>query len=395
MAHRLVRLISLLAVVLSVGQAKPAWSQTTLRVATFNIQELNLEKVSRVDAEGRGTHPQLRAAAAIIQQVRPDILLLNEIDYWGPVDAVGPTPADKDVVAWFQSRYLAHPQESGEPWTFPHRFVHPSNTGVPSGLDLNNDGDSTGPNDALGYGRYPGEYAMALLSRYPIAADQARTFRKLLWREMPHRLMPDGLDGRPAFYTSASAAVFRLSSKSHWDVPVRIDERTLRLLCSHPTPPVFDGPLDEHGRRNHDELRFWADYLTGDDAAAWIRDDGGEHGGNVGDAPFVMLGDLNSDPVKSDATYGRRPIAWVLEHPRVFDPRPRSAGAEAERNPDNLTDFLPFKTSRFGRLDYVLPSRELTVSGQGVFWPVAGEPLHQEARQASDHRLVWVDLAWP
>ena len=35
---------------------------------------------------------------------------------------------------------------------------------------------------------------------------------------------------------------FRLSSKSHWDVPLSIGGRTVHFLVSHPTPPVFDDP---------------------------------------------------------------------------------------------------------------------------------------------------------
>ena len=55
--------------------------------------------------------------------------------------------------------------------------------------------------------------------------------------------------------------MFRLSSKSHWDVPIRIGRETVHFLVSHPTPPVFDGPEDRNGTRNHDEIRFWADYV--------------------------------------------------------------------------------------------------------------------------------------
>jgi endonuclease/exonuclease/phosphatase family metal-dependent hydrolase len=176
-------------------------------------------------------------------------------------------------------------------------------------------------------------------------------------------------------------------------VPVRIGDRTVHLLCSHPTPPVFDGPDDEHGRRNHDELRFWHDYLTGGDQAAWIRDDAGRTGGLTAEAAFVILGDLNAEPVRAAADYGRRPIEWIVGHPRVFDPRPQSPGALADRNPDRLENFLPFKTSHFGRLDYALPSRDLKFAAAGVFWPGPDDaPLHQTAESASDHRLVWVDV---
>ena len=29
-----------------------------------------------------------------------------------------------------------------------------------------------------------------------------------------------------------------------------------------PTPPAFDGEEDRNGRRNHDEIRFWVDYVS-------------------------------------------------------------------------------------------------------------------------------------
>ena len=44
------------------------------------------------------------------------------------------------------------------------------------------------------------------------------------------------------------------------------------------------------------------------------------------------------------------------------------------------------------RVDYVLPSTGLHVRDSGVFWPRAGEP-GSDWVGATDHRLVWVDLA--
>jgi 3-phytase/alkaline phosphatase D len=65
-----------------------------------------------------------------------------------------------------------------------------------------------------------------------------------------------------------------------------------------------------------------------------------------------------------------------------------------------------FDTADFGdrpggpgnlRVDYVLPSSNLTVCGSGVFWPPASDPLRRlaedDAAKGSDHRLVWVDVA--
>ncbi len=366
-----------------------------IRMATFNIQELRWDKLSQVDSDGRGTHPQLKAAAEILQLVRPDIVLINEIDYTGPVDADGPSPDDRDAALAFQEKYLAVGQNGQSPLTFEHQFFAATNTGMPAGIDFNNNGQANDPNDAFGFGRYPGEYGMLLLSRFPLDAAEARTFRKLLWKDVPENLMPDGTNGKPAFYTADSQAVFRLSSKSHWDVPVDIAGFRLHLLCSHPTPPIFDGPEDAHGRRNFDELRFWRDYLTGGKAADWIRDDRQQSGGLPADAPFVLLGDLNSDSVRSETDYGQRAIELVLRQPRVIDPQPKSRGSLEGKYPLAFAAQRPHRTSHYGRLDYVLPSRELKLLDSGVFWPAEDEPGHDRAVSASDHRLVWLDIAVP
>ena len=42
-------------------------------------------------------------------------------------------------------------------------------------MDLDNDGRSDGPADGFGYGKYPGQYGMALYSRYPIDREKARS----------------------------------------------------------------------------------------------------------------------------------------------------------------------------------------------------------------------------
>lgn len=363
-----------------------------VRLATFNVQELSWKKLQDVDADGKGNNAQLLAAAAIIRQVRPDVLLLNEIDYTGPVDADGET--DRNAAQLFVERYLKQDHPGSKGIDYPHLFYRATNTGMPVGIDLNNNGKADDPNDAYGFGRYPGEYGMALLSRFPIDDKQARTFRKLLWKDMPGHMIPDGKDGRPAFYTDEQLKVFRLSSKSHWDVPVKIGDRWVHLLCSHPTPPAFDGPEDAHGRRNHDELRFWCDYLTGGDSAPWIRDDSGAAALFPSNAAFVVMGDLNADMRRGDTVAGKRPIACLLNHPRLIDPKPQSPGAMADAGPrERFPETVMHKTSHFGRLDYVLPSKNLILKETGVFWPGPGETLADEAKTASDHRLVWIDVS--
>ena len=191
-------------------------------------------------------------------------------------------------------------------------------------------------------------------------------------------------------------ALLRLSSKSHWDVPVRIDDTVVRILASHPTPPVFDGPEDANGRRNHDEIRFWADYLTGGPAAGYIRDDRGRAGGLPAKTHFIIAGDLNADPVKDPKTYGYAPIDLLLKHPRVLDPAPESKGAAAHDAP--YPGNKATRTCHFGRIDYALPSKTLRVQGTGVFWPAPTDPLSalvKDREASSDHRLVWLDMIVP
>ena len=131
-----------------------------VRFATFNVQELSLKKLSEFDAEGKGTNLQLKRAAAAIQAMRPDVLLLNEIDGYVPGRAESPPKL-------FLERYLKHSQFGETPIDFPHLFYRESNTGEPTGIDMDGDGKKDGPEDAFGFGRYPGEYGMALFSQFP------------------------------------------------------------------------------------------------------------------------------------------------------------------------------------------------------------------------------------
>ncbi len=360
-------------------------SADTVRFATFNIRELSVRKLGQVDDRGVGVNRQLCGAAEIVQRVRPDVLLVNEIDF----DADQRRNARR-----FLERYLKVGQNGQQPIDYPHVFFESVNTGLATGLDLNNDGTTDGPEDAYGYGSYPGQYGMALYSRYPINVEAVRTFQMFLWKDMPNNLMPDGQGDKPAWYSAAEAAVLRLSSKSHWDVPVRIGGVVVHVLASHPTPPVFDGPEDRNGRRCFDEIRLWADYVTGGEWAEYVIDDRGRQGGLAADALFVVMGDLNADPFKDRQAYGAPAIDQLLLHPRVRDPGSASVGALAGGR-GGPSRFLERRTCEFGRIDYVLPSVGLEVGKCGVYWPARDSSEHRlvvRPEVSSDHRLVWVDL---
>jgi 3-phytase len=420
----------------------------SIRIATFNMALYGGKAGEILDRLQTAADPQAMALAEIIQRVRPDVLVVNEIDY----DERG------EVLAAFCEKYLAVGQNASrsasaaEPIQFPHRLAFAANTGEHSGFDLDRNGqvDATPGSpaygaDCWGYGVYPGQYAFAILSRHPLDAGGVRQFRKFLWKDMPGALLPDdpAASAPNDWYGPETLARFRLSSKNHCDVPVMVGDKPVHLLLSHPTPPVFDGAEDRNGRRNHDELRFWRDYVGPAAGSAYMYDDAGRLGGLAaarrqtpgvrgqkearrpglqpparhGESPaetsslepsFIIVGDLNGDPHDGEGAQG---INQLLTAPQVLKyPAPTSlGGAEASRrqgganahhrgNPaEDTEDAADARGPGNLRLDYLLPSSDLKVVASGVFWPDTSDPLHAlvagaERPASSDHRLVWIDV---
>ena len=385
--------VALAALLALPAAAAETWADKppgTIRIATFNA---NLVRpgagVLASDIEARDG--QVLAAAEILLRVRPDIVLINEIDH------------DPQGVALERFARLLRQGVGDLPGLdYPHRFAAEPNTGVPTRMDLDRDGKRMGPGDALGYGRFPGQYGMAILSRYPLGP--ARTFRKFPWSALPGAEAPRDADGKP-FWMDGVWQSLPLSSKSHWDVAAALPDGTaLHLLASHPTPPVFDGPEDRNGLRNAAEIDFWRQYLEG----AAFPDDRGTTARLAPDAAVVVLGDLNLDP--EDGAGRREAVRALLAHPRLQDPRPASEGGAAARRQggenrrhrgDPALDTADWRDDDGPgnlRVDYVLPSADLEVAGAGVFWPPPDDPLAPlvavsgRTRASSDHRLVWVDI---
>ncbi|RBH86089.1 endonuclease/exonuclease/phosphatase family protein [Xanthomonas oryzae] len=376
--------------------ARPA--AATLRIATYNTS-LYSDEAGGLIRELQGDSAHARKIAAVLQRVRPDLVLLNEFDF-------DPEHRAADL---FQQRYLLVAQPGGgEALRYPYRYLAPVNTGVPSGLDLDNNGSIGGEgrargNDAWGYGLHPGQYGMLVLSRYPIDVQAVRSFQLLKWSALPGALRPIDPASKTSYYSNAIWAQLRLSSKSHWDVPVRTPLGVVHALVSHPTPPVFDGAEKRNAARNHDELQLWCAYLdNAPESQRWLCDDKGNCGGLDSDARFVILGDLNNDPV--DGAGRHAAIRALINHPRVLQyPTPRSEGGPEKTaeyaalgiahsgDPHQVTgDFGPQAGTM--RLDYVLPSHQFTLIGSGIFWPASSAPEAAIA-DGSDHHAVWVDVA--
>jgi hypothetical protein len=403
----------MVALIVPTALAKsPMGAPTPVRFATFNAS-LNRNNAGQLISDlSTPGNAQADTVAEIIQRTRPEVLLINEFDY----DDQG-SPNDSLAAQLFQENYLSVSHNGAEPIEYPYRFVAPSNTGIPSGFDLDNNGSVGGPNDAFGFGFFPGQFGMAVFSMHPIDYGNVRTFQTFLWKDMPGALLPD--DPRtpdPAdWYSSEELEVFRLSSKSHWDVPILIGGKTVHFLTSHPTPPVFDDPptfpagVDFNGRRNFDEIRFWADYII-PSRGNYIYDDSDNQGGLDPGALFVIAGDQNSDPLDGDSIPGSAQL--LLEHPLVNTKvTPSSEGAieQAElqggANDTHLGDPA-FDTADFAdgapgnlRADYVLPRKNLRIVDAAVFWPLSTDPLFRLVGifpfPSSDHRLVWVDVWVP
>ena len=360
-----------------------------IRIATFNTSLYRNKSGELAKEFETKDSSQARKVAEIIQTVRPDIVLLNEFDF----DNEGKAAQE------FQKHFLSNSWNGKQKIEYGFRYVPPVNTGVASGLDLDSDGKSDGPGDAFGFGKHPGQYGFVILSRFPIRTKEIRTFQKFLWKDMPGAKLPKNKDGSD-YYSNAAKNVLRLSSKTHCDVPIEIKGQTIHLLAAHPTPPVFDGEEDRNGKRNHDEIRFWSDYII-PERAEYIYDDRGKRGGLDRTDSFVIVGDLNADPNDGDSTDS--PIKLFATNPRInFDVKPRSSGAvEASRkgtaNQKHLgdaaldtADFNDFTVGNL-RIDYVLPSNDLNVKTSGVFWPPS-DHADAELVKVSDHRLVWIDV---
>lgn len=375
-----------------------AEANNPVRFATFNVSLNRSSEGQLVTDLSSPDNAQAKAIAEIIQRNKADVILLNEFDY----DANG------EAIQLFKENYLEIAQNGAEPQYYDHVYFAESNTGIQSGIDLDGNGSTGGPNDAFGFGFFPGQYGMVVLSKYPIQKKSVRTFQKFLWKDMPGALLPDDSSSAGAndWYSEEVLDIFRLSSKSHWDIPLKIRGNIVHALVSHPTPPVFDGPEDRNGKRNHDEIRLWADYVSSE-KSGYIYDDAGQMGGLAEEAHFVIMGDLNADPVDGDSTANA--IDQLLLNPAVNQSiTPVSQGAvEAAtiQGGANDTQINPadFDTADFYdggpgniRVDYVLPSIKLNIQQAGVFWPLAADPdfdlVGNFPFPSSDHRLVWVDI---
>ncbi|WP_299947516.1 endonuclease/exonuclease/phosphatase family protein [uncultured Ruegeria sp.] len=320
----------------------------TLRVATYNT-ELSREGPGLLLRDIQRGDPQVQAVVDVLTMTRPDIVALQGIDW--DLDGLALSALQKTL------------EVAG--LSYPHSFAEQPNSGIETSFDLDGDGKTGGPGDAQGWGRFTGQSGLAVLSRYPIAVDQVRSYSTMLWQDLPGATLPV-VQGTP-FPSAQAQAIQRLSSTAHWVVPIDTPAGRLDLMTFHASPPVFDGPEDRNGLRNRDEIHLWSLLLDG----------------KLGTMPserFIIAGDANQDPDRGEGR--KEAIKGLLAHPLLQDPSPT--------NSEGVSTTVHWKGVGEMRVDYTLPSADWQVLDSGVYWPAL--PARAIVEAASRHRLVWVDL---
>lgn len=332
----------------------------TLRIATWNVGLDRSGPGLLVRDLTRDDDAQIAAIVRGLVALDADVILLTAVDF----DHGG-------VALTLLAERLT---KVGAP--YPHQFALRPNAGMQTGFDVDQNGRIGDPRDAQGFGLFSGNAGMAVLSRLPIDAEQASDFSDFLWRDLPGALIPEGTD-------PGLVEIQRLASTGFWVVPVLTKAGPLHLLAWHATPPVFDGPEDRNGKRNHDEATFWRLFLDG---ALPMKPPSG---------PFVLLGDGNLDPSDGDGLPAG--ISALLSAPALQDPAPRGTHGrdEPDHTGDPALDTVIYDDLGGLRLDYVLPSKGLTVVDAGVLWPPSSDPLFPDLSAASHHFPVWVDITLP
>lgn len=270
----------------------------------------------------------------------PDVLILQSFDYDAQNAALS---AFQDLL----TRGGVH---------LPFVYAPQSNTGLPTGVDIDGDGRKNGPRDAQGYGRFPGEASIAILSRYPIITNAVQTYTDALWS----KAAPE-TDLTPLLPTNA-ISIQRLPSVAAVAVPIEKGGTRFWILTHHATPPVFDGPEDRNGFRNADENRFWLS----------LRE------GGFPSEPYVLAAQMNIDPLRGEGHH--HVISEILASPEFADP---FAHWPAEDN--HTVIYQPPGPGKL-RVSYVLPSPDLEITDFGMSRDL---PVRKDR---SRHRLLWVDI---
>ena len=346
---------------------------TSVRLAHYNIEFLNRPKVVPFVV------PQVQAAIDIVTRFSPDIVVVNEFE-------VSEQPGQDPGVLLNDSYSRDWADILTESGDINYRY----NLGVLGnhailfpGFDANRDDAFFATRGGLGNGTI-GRLGYAIASRFPVIEDQARAITDFAWSDLPGNMLADleaneGIvvpDGYPLFSKALAIIPFDLG-----------DGNVLTVVALHAAAPVGHAVRPY---RNRDELVALKHLI-----------DGTLPGVDPLPSRFVLMGDFNADPDHGDAFPDG--ILGILDHPSVsvFTPTgPGTVGVNPERN--TTTSACPSDTgpdpstgSQF-QLDYLLPSVAYGMpTDGGMFFPdiALQPPLWQLACRASNHMMLWADIA--
>lgn len=387
----------------------PEEEAVTIRVATWDVGSLSTREL--LDPAS----PRPLQIAQVIQRLRPNVLLLVGVAYDMPggLDAGSGEPPGLNARRLAED-FLAHPQATDLQPMRMIAWMPPTNSGQPSGRDLDRSGtvineylaasargaelDVGFSGDAWGPGAYPGQRGVMLLvdARLEALIDRSRTFRRLPWDFLPAPSMPAGPGGEGEWFASEVRGVVRLSSTTHVDLPIRLPNGAVVHVLGSAPALVTGAPTparERRARRNRDEIRFWELYI---ESGEGVVDDDGVPGGlgasadgePLFDPSFIVLGPLGvtpEDPLGFKDPIGESLLVVSRINGRVV---PESSGPDGSGRV--LSSSATGQDDR--RTDYVLPSTDLGIAAAGVWRVPPVGPDGQPVAFPTERFPVWMDL---
>ncbi len=309
----------------------------TVRFGQFNIRDLTMEKLS--DPED----PQALAAAKIIKKFAPDVLSINEME------------SHPEAPRAFIENFL---KKGEDPADYPFYHIADTNSGQPTGFPP--------PFDYKGFGRFKGQYGIACLSRHRMDSGAIKNYKDVPWGQMPFGYCME----------AACPEGFPLWSTAFLDIPIRIGETGVHFILLHPTVPLRNYM---NLRRNADQLRFLERYIGGQSIPGVQSLPAG--------TPFVVMGDLNTDPREGVGTC--EVIKDLLENEDLIRPGADEKTFLEGGGSDWPGEDRPGLLS--ARLDYLLLSRGRFILKDFHIFSPRGTPWWPVARRASDHFFIYAD----
>ena len=374
-------------------------SDSFLKIVHYNIKELDSKKL-------RSNNTQLTSAKDILSRFDYDILSINEIQF--------------DIPNIPNKNYQTH----GENLSIFSKFLglkdyraifFPANTGKYA--KKKNDGDYIDSlsdkrartyADQDNFGIFPGQYSTGVLLKNNIEVIDIKVISSLKWKSFNPNI------SFSKFRTASGKKIneeITLFDKTFTDITAKKDGKTFHIILLHTVPAYhFGNKKSINYLRNADQLRFLEWYLTGEtNFKVSIKDitplDKKSH--------YVAMGDWNTE-----LNHLKNPGSKVL---RNLKTKSNFWLNSSISNTNESPSFAPKKLKL--QLDYISFSKSFTAKHSGIYSPEERReelgcdrkppgtdirsyynrklkkncfvrlPIqYLEAKEASDHLPIWVNL---